>query len=300
MSTATIQKNVILGLGEASNITNDTFKAFALRWANRAYREIYTKAGYKFKNLNKRSIFRTSNGQQTYHAPADFIGFLTIRDETNNSVIDQITPEEFGRDVYTNKTVDESTTSSFDVAVDLSNKAILQYSEKVTTADGLTSYIRDTDYTISYTGGNIKVLSTGNMLDATEYLIDYLYWTTGDPVQFSFEYSTLNSKYVFRLDPVPDSEFIVSLTYPHQPDALSDSANASWNLMELAIESGGIYYGSLELIEDPQKRAEFKAVYQDTVSDLVKLDQDLVPKHDRIPVFRRGQDYTNRDIRRYR
>ena len=291
-----MQENVLYGLGEGSNVTNNTYLAYSLRWMNRAYREIYTKAGYKFKNLHKRSVFRTLNGQQTYQAPSDFIGFITVRDETNNITIDQISPEEFSRDVSTGSVSDEAFTSDYDVAVSLDNTAILQYSETVTTTDGATTYTRDTDFTMSYADGEITVLSTGSMSDSTSYEIDYLKWSTGTPVQFCFEYDSSNSKYVFRFDPVPDDIFITSLVYPHKPTALSGSVDSSWDLMELAIESGGIYYGSLEIIESAQLRTEFKQIYKDTVTDLVRLDQDLVPKHDRIPVFLKRTDYTHRNI----
>jgi len=294
MTTLSIKQNILYSLGEGSNVANATYLEYALRWANRAYREIYTKAGYKFKNLHKRSVFRTADGQQTYQAPSDFIGFLTIKDESNNNVIDQITPEEFARDVVTQSISEETFTSDSDVAVSLDNKAISQYSETVETTDNVTTYTRDTDYTISYTTGAITVLSTGSMSDATDYYISYLYWTKGSPVQFCFEYDTTNKKYVFRLDPVPDAINIASLVYPHKPSALSGSVDPAWDLMELAIESGGIYYGSLELKESAQERAEFRAIYQDVTTDLVRLDQDLIPKHGNIRVFMKQSDYTNR------
>lgn len=294
MSTSTIKQNILYGLGEGSSVGNSTYLEYALRWANTAYREIFLKGGYKFKTIRKRSVFRTSNGQQTYQAPSDFIGFLTLKDETNDSVIDQITPEEFARDVGTTKVSSESFTSDYDTAVDLDNKAILQYSETVTS--GSTTYTRDTDYTMSYADGQITVLSTGSMSDATSYTIAYLRYSTGKPTQFCLEYDTTNKKYVFRFDPVPDSTYVASLVYPHNPTVLSDSVDVVWNYMELAIERGGIYYGSMEISPDPQMRAEYKQNYMDAVSDLIKMDQDLLPKHDRIPIVTRHTDYTNRKI----
>jgi len=298
MSTTTIQQNVLYGLQEGSNVGNSTYLSYALRWANRAYKEVYTKAGYKFKNLHKRSIFRTTDGQQTYQAPSDFLGFVTMRDESNNSVVDQILPEEFAREVSTNNITDESFTSDEDVAVSLDNKAILQYSETVTTTDGATTYTRDTDYTMSYTSGTITVLSTGSMSDATAYEVDYLYWSKGKPDLFALEYDSTNKKYAFKMSPVPNSTYIYSLIYPHDPSALSGSVDPVWGLYEAAIEAGGIYYGSLEITQDAQLRMEYKVNYKDAVSDLVKLDQDLIPKNDRSAVFKRQSDYQSR-IRRY-
>jgi len=294
VTTSTIKENILYGLGEGSSVGNATYLEYALRWANSAYREVFLKGGYKFKTIRKRSVFRTSNGQQTYQAPSDFIGFLTLKDESNDGVIDQITPEEFARDVSSKSVSAESFTSDHDVAVDLDNKAILQYSETVYSGD--TTYTRDTDYTMSYADGQITVLSTGSMSDATSYSIDYLRYNTGKPTQFCLEYDTTNKKYVFRLDPVPDATYATSLVYPHNPSDLSGSVDAVWNYMEFAIERGGIYYGSMEITIDPQMRAEYKQNYMDAVADLIKLDQDLLPKHDRIPIVTRHSDYTNRKI----
>jgi len=294
MATSDLQANVLYGLGEGSNVANTTYLSYALRWINRAYREIYTKSGFKLKTLNKRSIFRTSNGQQTYQAPDDFVGFITIKDESNDTVITQVTPEEFARDVPTNSVTDEAFTSDEDVAVALNNKAILQYSETVTNTAGTVTYTRDTDYTISYSGGTITELSTGSMADATSYEIDYLYWNTGNPNQFCFEYDGTNKKYAFKFDPVPDDTYIASLVYPHQPTTLSGSIDPLWSLMDLALESGGIYYGSLEIVQDVQLRAEYKIAYKDTVSDLVKLDQDLIPKRNTIPIRMKRNQYNDR------
>ena len=77
-----------------------------------------------------------------------------------------------------NAITDESFTSSFDVAVALAHTEITSGSEVVTTTDGLTTYVKDTDYTMDYPNGTITVLSTGSMLDATEYYIDYTYDVT--------------------------------------------------------------------------------------------------------------------------
>jgi hypothetical protein len=70
---------------------------------------------------------------------------------------------------------DESFTSAFDTPVSLANPNIVSGSEVVTSSDGLTTYVNGTDYTMDYVGGKITVLSTGSMVDATSYLIDYNY-----------------------------------------------------------------------------------------------------------------------------
>ena len=71
--------------------------------------------------------------------------------------------------------IDESFISSHDIAVSLAHSNITSSTVVVTTTDGNTTYTEDTDYTIDYTNGAITVLSTGAMVDATEYYIDYDY-----------------------------------------------------------------------------------------------------------------------------
>jgi len=68
---------------------------------------------------------------------------------------------------------DESFTSSFGTWVNLANNLLDVGSETVTTTDKATTYTRDTDYTMDYASGMIKILSTGSMSDATEYYISY-------------------------------------------------------------------------------------------------------------------------------
>ena len=256
MSVTTIKQNILYGLGEGVNVASSTYLTYALRWANIAYRDIFLK--HRFRHLNTRSVFRTADGQQTYQAPSDFIGFVVLKDESNDTVLDQVTPEEFARDVSTTSVSNETFESDDGVAVALDNDAILQYSETVTNTDEDTTYTRDTDYTMDYVNGTITVDAAEAMSDATDYYIDYVHYTTGTPTKFCLEYDATNTKYVFRLDPTPDDTYIGSLLYPALPSALSDTSAPIWARLELAIERGGIYFGSLELIENQQIRMEFK------------------------------------------
>ena len=296
MSTDTIKQNILYGLGEGTNVGSTDYLTYSLRWANSAYREIFLR--HRFKNIRTRSVFRTTDGQQTYQAPDDLIGFLTLKDETNDNIIDQVTPEEFSRDVDATTVSDETFTSDYDTAVSLDNKAIVQYSETICDdASETTTYTRDTDYSMNYTTGAITVDSTGSMSDATTYYANYLHYTKGKPVKFALEFDATNGKYVFRLDPVPEATTIGSLIYPANPSQLSGSVEPIWSQLEFAIERGGIYYGSLEIIEDAQQRSEFERRYEMAISELIQLDLDLVPKHDRIPMKLRRNYYTDRTVR---
>jgi len=291
MSTSTIQANVLYGLGEGMNVADATSLTYALRWANAAYRNIFTK--YRFRHIQKRSIFRTAAGQQTYQAPSDFMGFLTLKDESNDTVLQQLTPEEFSRQVAPVAITDEVFTSDDGVAVALGNPSIIQYSETVADdTDHTTVYTRDTDYTMDYTAGTITVDAAEAMDDATDYYIDYVYYPDGKPDTFCLEYDVTNGKYVFRVSPTPDAIYIASLVYPAIPTALSGSVNSIWTQLEYCLERGGVYFGSLELMDgsDP-KIGIFKSEYSDAIKDLMRLDMELVPKGQTIPIRMRKTDY---------
>ena len=66
-------------------------------------------------------------------------------------------------------------TSAFDTLATLANPNIVSGSEVVKSSDGLTTYVKGIDYTMDYILGKITVLSTGSMVDATAYHIDYDY-----------------------------------------------------------------------------------------------------------------------------
>jgi len=290
MSTTTIKQNIIYGLGEGGSVADATMLTYALRYANAAYREIFLR--YRFKHLRTRSIFRTADGQQTYQAPSDFGGFIVLKDESGSAILDQVTPEEFQRDISSTTIEDETWTSDDGVAVSLDNKAIVQYSETICDdADQTTTYTRDTDYTMAYPAGTITIDAAQAMADTTEYYANYEYYTRSSPTQFCIEYDATNAKYIFRLDPVPDAVYIASLLYAAIPSDLSGSVEPIWSELEFALERGGIYYGSLELIEDAQKRRELNIAYETAMQALIQLDQELVPKRNTIPTVMRKSDY---------
>jgi len=294
MTTTTVQQNIIYGLGEGVNVADATMLTYALRWANSAYRDITSRPN-GFKHFQKRSVFRTANGQQTYQAPSDFMGFLTLKDETNDTVLEQITPEEFARYTSTTAITDETFVSDDGVAVSLDNRAILQYSETVADdADHTTIYTRDTDYAIDYEDGTITVDAAQAMADATTYYVDYLHYDTGKPDRFTLEYDSSNKKYAFRFKDTPDAIYIYSLVYPALPSNLSGSVDSMWAQMEFTIERGGIYYGALELLDsnDP-KLDRFERKYEQSLENLIRLDLCLVPKGNTIPVRMRRTDYTD-------
>jgi len=291
VSTSTIKSNILYGLGEGGSVASTTFLAYALRWANAAYREIFLR--YRFKCLKTRSIFRTTDGQQTYQAPSDFSGFLIMKDETSGTILDQVTPEELQREITTTEITDESFTSTtLDTAVALDHQGLVQYSETVTNTAGTTTYTRDTDYSMSYTAGTITPIdSGGSMVAATEYYIDYLYYEDGAPTKFCLEYDATNKRYVFRLAPTPDGTYVSSLLYPALPSDLSSSVEPLWSALEFALERGGIYYGSLEITDDAQKRSEYKGIYENAMLAVIQLDQEMEPKQMTIPIRMRRVDH---------
>ena len=78
------------------------------------------------------------------------------------------------------------------------------------------------------------------------------------------------------------------------PGELSSSVEPIWARLEFALERGGIYFGSLELIDDEKKMKRFERDYNIAIQSLLQMDSDLLPKHDQIPVYKRRSEYTNR------
>lgn len=144
---------------------------------------------------------------------------------------------------------------------------------------------------MNYSTGTITVDSTGSMADATTYEIDYLYYTEDEPEKFAYEFDATNNKFVIRLFPSPSAVRICSLLYEAIPSDLSGSQNPIWPYFEFALERGGIYYGSLEIIEDVNLRMEFKQNYEIALQSLIQLDMGLNAKHFRIPVRLKSGDY---------
>ena len=287
MSTSTIQSNIIYGLGEGALVANTNMLGYALRWANAAYRDITNRPGFNFPQ--KRSVMFTAIGQQAYQLPSSFFGFLILKNEEENTHIEQTTADDLSRRSQTTQVSAETFTASTSAAVDLDNAAILQYSE--TLSLGAATYTRDTDYTINYTTGSITSI---NLLDATDYTIDYLHYTLDAPTRFGLEYDATNRVYVMRLDPVPDAVYQLALTYLAAPSDLSASSDPVWSRMEYALERGGVYFGSMEVVEDPQHRIEYKTLYEQAVSYLLMLCQSMdKPNHARIPMALRRVDYSN-------
>ena len=292
MSTSTVQTNIIYGLKEGGSVADTTMLAYALRWANDGYRDMINRPWFD-RTLLTKANFTMTDGQQSYQAPSDFAGFCTMLDVTNQTEIIMVTPEELQREVEVTQATDESFTSSFDTAVSLDNKAIVQYSEVVADdTDHTTVYTRDSDYTMDYTSGTITVDSTGTMSDATTYYIDYLYMSQGPPTKFCVEYDSTNARFVLRMNPVPDDSYIATLVYPDFPTSLSASADAVWSRLEFAIEKRGIYYGSLELFEpnDPLIM-RFDSDSEKAMEYLRQRLAHIIPKHDRIEVCMRKSDY---------
>ena len=82
---------------------------------------------------------------------------------------------------------DEEFTSNHDVPVQLNHSMIATDSENVEPDGGGASYVKGTDYTIDYRDGNITVLGTGTMADATTFDIDYTYGSSSNVVQLQID-----------------------------------------------------------------------------------------------------------------
>jgi len=139
-----------------------------------------------------------------------YIGVWHMKEE-NGTVIYDSTGENHGTvNTATNETVtDESFISDFDNWVDLRHREIRLDTEVVTSSDGSVVFSKGIDYEMDYAEGRIKVLSTGSMIDATSYLVDYTYDNTGpilgesgpigNAIRFdAFDYITTDKASIFQ------------------------------------------------------------------------------------------------------
>ena len=69
--------------------------------------------------------------------------------------------------------------SVYDTWISLAHSVIQIDSQKVTNTTDEIAFYNNTDYEMNYTDGKIKVLSTGNMTNQTDYHIDYNYFSSG-------------------------------------------------------------------------------------------------------------------------
>jgi len=105
--------------------------------------------------------------------------------------------------MQTSDIVNETFNSSeYDTWVSLANSGIVPYTEKVTNTTDETPYQRGTDYEMDYIAGKIKVLSTGNMSNNTDYHIDYeKYETTIFSINATkFKYEQMNQPQTFTVN----------------------------------------------------------------------------------------------------
>jgi len=105
--------------------------------------------------------------------------------------------------MQTSDIVNETFNSSeYDTWVNLANSGIAPYTEKVTNTTDETPYERGTDYEMDYVAGKIKVLSTGNMSNNTDYHIDYeKYEATVFSINATkFKYEQMNQPQTFTVN----------------------------------------------------------------------------------------------------
>lgn len=104
------------------------------------------------------------------------------------SDISRLKPREYIYDVSIDFDVDDESFTTDDpvtTAVSLTYGMIKPESESVTSADGETSYTRDTDYTMDYANGIITPISGGDMAASTNYLISYTRLKIAVPISYS-------------------------------------------------------------------------------------------------------------------
>ena len=125
----------------------------------------------------------------------------------------------------------EAFTSVFDTAVPLANQSIVLGTVVVKSSDGLTTYTEGTDYTVNYISGTITVLSTGTMLNATTYQIDYNY-TSYKSVMQTIPLTAHNyGNFSFNIA----SSTLTSVSYGTGTPALVSKRILLYNMLSLAL-----------------------------------------------------------------
>jgi len=126
---------------------------------------------------------------------------LTTSNTTNSMGYFEFTLD--NTSMQTSDIVNETFNSSeYDTWVSLANSGIAPYTEKVTNTTDENPYYRGTDYEMDYVAGKIKVLSTGNMSNNTDYYIDYeKYETTSYSINATkFKYEQMNQPQPFTVN----------------------------------------------------------------------------------------------------
>lgn len=136
-------------------------------------------------------------------------------------------------------TISVGTGNYYDSFVFLANKPIKPESETVTNAAGTTTYTRDTDYTMDYINGGIKLISGGSMAAATAYLVDYTKSKLGINISSVLPNLTRIQRVEFPVDSIPQT-FVSHSMFGDFLHITSKGTNKSQE--ELTEEHIAIYY----------------------------------------------------------
>jgi len=117
--------------------------------------------------------------------------------------------------------------------------------------------------------------------------------TTGKPTQMCIEFDSTNRLYAVRFAPIPDDAYVFYSMNFIIPSDLSGSVSPIYGGWEHALERGGIYYGSLELLEgnDP-KIAIFKQNFETAIAALIKMDVNIGKKRRYMKLIHSKSDFT--------
>jgi len=140
--------------------------------------------------------------------------------------------------MQTSDIVNETFNSSeYNTWVNLANSGIVQYSEKVTNTTDEIPYQRGTDYEMDYVAGKIKVLSTGNMSNNTEYHIDYeKYETTTFTINATkFKYEQMNQPQTFTVNATEIKYVYLSMNPIYNLTVRARSAETHATIMEFDV-----------------------------------------------------------------
>lgn len=222
ISTGTVQQNVIKALG--MNYSDTVLQARALRWLNKALDRIqmYIPEA-EFLQVADMPLTLVVD-QATYVLPSDFFQLLSLRNDTEGTIIYPMDRRDFDK-AHPDPSSEDS----------------------------------------------------------------------GVPSDLTLEYDRTDARHVMRIAPPADSADVCYATMRRWHSTLASGTNLLYDKLELALENGGIYEGSMEIYADQeyaQLRGEYKQNFLETTQALTQVMSVQKPRSAQIPVIMSRSNYS--------
>lgn len=118
--------------------------------------------------------------------------------------------------------------------------------------------------------------------------------STGKTTEVSLEFDRYSGRHVMRCAPIPDAAYVWYATMRCWHPSLSSTQNPIYSQLQTVIEHGGIYYGALAMLQDPEYANytnKVEAEFNNSIKSIERIfnSQKLHPPQ--IPVVLKKSDY---------